>query len=107
MISILLALTVTFVWNPVTTDTAGNPVTIDHYRIYRKGIYASAYPKSELTRRYTTSYTATVNDVVDYRYVVTAVTKDGRESAKSDEAWLTTQPVIKSAGPEKLQVPNP
>lgn len=107
MISILLALSVTFVWNPVTQDTAGNPVQIDHYRIYRRGIYATAYPKTELTRRYTTSYTATVNDTVDYRYVVTAVTKDGRESAHSDEAWLSTEPKLKSAGPEKVTVPNP
>lgn len=107
MISILLALAVTFVWNPVTTDVAGNPVQIDHYRIYRRSVYSSAYPKNELTRRFQTSYTATISDVVDYRYTVTAVTKDGRESAKSDEAWLTTEPVVKTAGPKQLTVPNP
>jgi hypothetical protein len=29
------AVTKTLTWDPVTTDTSGNPTTIDHYTLYR------------------------------------------------------------------------
>jgi len=95
-----LWITLTFVWDPVTKDTAGNPIQIQKYRIYRK-FHSCGWPKGPVAERTTTTFSWDVppNDfdgrknINIYDYAVTAVGMDGQESVRSNVCVINSQTI--------------
>lgn len=95
-----LWISITFIWDPVTQDVSGNPITIDHYNIYRK-FHSCGWPKGHVAERTDTSFIWEVppNDfdgrknINIYDYAVTAVSVEGIESAKSNICIINSNTV--------------
>jgi len=81
------------IWTQVTSDEIGNPLTVDHYVIYRStapdfipgpsdSIGTSAYPE--------TTYTdvGALNGSDSYYYLVKAVSAAARKSEKSNMGYV-------------------
>jgi hypothetical protein len=74
---------VTLTWTPVTRDTAGNAIGIDHYTIYRYDIVGTTSTANFTAAGSATSYTDTTSGTV-YYYRIQAVSTGGQPSALSD-----------------------
>jgi len=70
-------------WHPVTLDTNDQPVTIDHYVVYRYDLIGSSPTQSTTVLPSVLSYTDTVGGLT-YYYTVVAVSARGVTSAVSD-----------------------
>jgi hypothetical protein len=85
-------------WDPVTLDAAGQPETIDHYKMYRGTAPDFVPDKSGGTNLIGTSPTPSftdagvANDGIDYYYLATAVDAGGNEGNSKDS--LLTTPVL-------------
>lgn len=74
---------VTLSWTPVSVDTGGNAVGIDHYTIYRYDAIGSTETASFTAAGSAAAYTDTTNGSVVY-YRLQAVSTGGQPSALSD-----------------------
>ncbi len=74
---------VTLSWTPVSIDTTGSTVSIDHYTIYRYDAVGSTATTSITAAGSASSYTDTTNGSV-YYYRIQAVSAGGQLSALSD-----------------------
>jgi len=91
---------VLLVWDPVTTDAAGNTESVDYYEIYR-GVDPDFVPdKAGGSNRIGTSATESYTDVgaagtgePDYYYLVCAVDLDGNQGP-TRQPWLDTPPML-------------
>jgi hypothetical protein len=78
-------------WSPVTTDTVGGPVTIDHYIIHRDTIFDfTVSPANSLAAtvdNFYQDFTAADGDTaVNHCYIVRAVGTGGAKSEDSNRA---------------------
>ncbi len=69
-------------WEPVTTDINGSPITVSYYNIYRSdiGVEPAVDGAFFLASTSNTSYADAMTGAAGYRYIVTAVLDDGRET---------------------------
>ncbi len=80
-------------WNTITTDTLGNPLTVDYYAIYRSTT-PSFVPSASDSIGYADHPETTFNDFgalaagEDYHYLVKAVDEFGNKSKKSNMAYV-------------------
>lgn len=73
----------TFNWHPVTRDTNGNPISIDHYTVYRYDTIGSSPTASTNITGGATSFSDIVGGLT-YFYRVVAVATGGTPSSASD-----------------------
>lgn len=95
MNALLMALSVVFAWDAVTTDIAGNLTQIDHYTVYKQSLTSTR--RYKVIQRKGTSGTASISTAGKWNYCVTATDVNGKESECSNKIVVETDICLKEA----------
>lgn len=91
--------TVTFAWDPVTTDTSGDPITVTGYKLYTSAT-SGVYPATPATD--VTGTSASVNLVPGTYFAVATAYNDAGESDYSNE--ITFRVTLKPSIPQHFRL---
>ena len=75
LIITLYGLNIILSWEPVTENTAGNPITVDNYKVYSSYNPYSGFNEDSTGTFDGTSWTASINDAKKFYYVTAIISR--------------------------------